>query len=109
MKKMKLLRDKRGHTGSAEHADYLANGGEPYRTVTAPDEIMNLLLVAKLHEEAEEIREDMTDVAEYADLLAVLLSLARRNGIAFVEIVTEMQAKRGIAGDFTQPRLLIKD
>ena len=109
MKKMKLLRDKRGQIGSVEHTDYLANGGEPYRTVEAPDEIMNLLLVAKLHEEAEEIREAMTDVAEYADLLAVLLSLARRNGVSFLEIVDVMNHKRIVAGDFTKPRLLVKD
>ncbi len=109
MKKSKLLRDKRGHVGSAEHADYIRNGGEPYRTVTAPDEIMNLLLIGKLHEEAEEIRENMTDISEYADALQVLMDLAKSNGVIWALVEEEAKAKARIAGRFTEPRILIKD
>ena len=113
MSKVKLLRDKRGHTNSAEHADYLAHGGTPYETRhiygTATRPIMSILLVGKLHEEAEEIRESLTDRNEYADALQVLMDLARINGVNWRDVESAREDKLGYAGAFTQPRLLVQE
>src|SRR5579859_2195770 len=42
--------------------------GDPYITDHCPPNLWPLILVGKLHEEAEEIREDMTNPDEYADV-----------------------------------------
>lgn len=108
MKKSKLLRSKRGDH-QPEHAAYLARGGEPYRTLVIPDEAMNLVLIGKLHEEAEEIRENMQDRAEYADALQVLMDLALRNGVSWSDVEAMRMSKLQYTGGFTSPRIMIKD
>lgn len=108
MKTSKLLRDKRGDH-QPEHQEYLRRGGEPYRTVLVDESAMNLLLIGKLHEEAEEIREHLTDPSEYADALEVLRALAARNGVSWAEVLAVGNEKCHHAGGFTSPRILVRD
>ncbi len=57
-----------------------------------------LALVAKLHEEAEEIATGATDASEYADLLEVMIELAHINRVPWSEIervALEKRAERG--------------
>lgn len=61
---------------------------------------MHILLVAKLHEEAAEIADAATDPEEYADLLEVMLRLARLNGVSWASIEEAMIDKRRRRGAF---------
>lgn len=69
----------------------------------------HLALVAKLHEETEEIAKDATDPAEYADLLETMLELARINRVPWPEIETAMAKKRRERGGFRVGRIWIVD
>ncbi len=74
--------------------------GECERAQTEAEYQMALLL--KLHEEAQEVAGDPTDLAEYADLLEVLLTLADHNGISLFNIIEECEAKREQFGGFVE-------
>jgi predicted house-cleaning noncanonical NTP pyrophosphatase (MazG superfamily) len=82
MLKSKLIRDKR-HSG----------GPYAYRVLNVNPELKNILLVGKLHEEAEEIRENMEDIDEYADVYECLRELAANNGIKTRVLVKDGHAK----------------
>jgi predicted house-cleaning noncanonical NTP pyrophosphatase (MazG superfamily) len=97
---MKALPDNRGGD-QPEHDDYLARGGVPYETLRAPDWLYPLILVGKLHEEVEEIREAMNDPDEYADVIIVLASLAKLNGITPEQIDASMERRVSMKGQFT--------
>lgn len=62
------------------------------------------LLASKLHEEAEEVARDPSDINEYADVLEVLLELAARNGITPEAIEKARIAKRRERGGFQTNR-----
>lgn len=56
------------------------------------------LLVAKLHSEAEEIANALTDAEEYGDILEVVYALARLNGVDLNEIDRRRSHKRAMKG-----------
>jgi len=86
--KAKLIRDKLGgHAGSVVR---------PVNSMPGKQ----LALVSKLHEEAEEIAECATDPAEYADMIEVLIELARINGVSWEEIERTAIEKREERGGF---------
>lgn len=67
-----------------------------------------MLLQAKLHEEASEIAEDPRDPAEYADLLEVLLELARVNGVPWQAIEHSLLEKRRQRGGFRRGMVMTR-
>ena len=58
------------------------------------------LLALKLFEESAEIADDPSDPAEYADLLEVMLELARLNGVPWAAIERKLWEKRELKGAF---------
>lgn len=108
MKMTKALPDNRG-TDQPEHDNYLAHGGEPYGQVICPRELYPLVLIAKLHEEVEEIREAMTDPREYADLMIVLQSLAKLNGVPLEDINAAVTSRLKIKGAFFLGKVLVRE
>lgn len=88
---MKALPDFRG-SDQPEHEDYLKRGGVPYETFRAPDWLWPLLLIGKLHEEADEVRQAPRDPNEYADVLIVLGSLAKVNEVSLASIKAHVDA-----------------
>lgn len=95
-KKVKLIRDKlNGIPGSSV---IYCNG--PQR---------HALLVAKLHEEVQEIAENLTDPMEYADLYEVLLELADNNGVTLKDILNVRFDKLAACGGFSLGKLMIVD
>lgn len=79
----------------------LSKGG----TVKYVDDVsFSSLLLAKLHEEAEEIARDPRDVNEYGDVLEVLEELASRHGISLDQIRAAQLAKREERGGFSKNR-----
>lgn len=64
------------------------------------------LLVAKLHEEAQEIAEDCTDVYEYADLLTVLESLASVCGVGWDKVLEAKFEKAKEKGAFLSGKVM---
>lgn len=107
MKMTKALPDKRGND-QPEHADYLSHGGEPYDTVYCPSIFYPLILVAKLHEEVEEIRESLTDANEYADLIIVARSLAALNGVSTEAIDAAIAERKKSKGAFTLGKVMVR-
>jgi predicted house-cleaning noncanonical NTP pyrophosphatase (MazG superfamily) len=107
-KKQKLIRDNVG-PGNPEHGEYLLKGGAPYNLLMVPTQLQPLLLVGKLHEEAEEIREAMTDPVEYADALQVLMDLAKLNGVPWSEIKFQREMKEMRRGGFLTGRSLLRE
>lgn len=78
--------------------------------VMGEHEVMNLLLLGKLHEEATEIASaGFKDVSEYADLFQVMLDLARRNGVSWRQIEEAFLAKWRERGGFTLGRVMVED
>lgn len=107
MRMTKALPDNRG-TDQPEHDNYLAHGGEPYDQVICPPELYPIVLIAKLHEEVEEIREAMTDPNEYADLFIVAMSLAKRNGVSPDAIDAAVARRLVVKGVFTLGKVLVR-
>lgn len=66
-----------------------------------------VLLLLKLHEEAEEIALCPTDPAEYADMIEVLAELARLNGVSWDDIEQVAIDKNDEFGGFRQGRYWI--
>lgn len=95
--KMKLIRDKRCKRKTG------------YRVVRGNPKLMAAYLIAKLHEETEEVREAMTDVNEYGDCLQVLMDLARVNGVKWRHVRRAQRAKWYEAGGFTKPRFAVSE
>lgn len=63
-------------------------------------------LCLKMHEEAQEIANDPTDIEEYADLLTVMLTLANMHGIQFPAIHRAMERKTEKFGAFDRSMIL---
>lgn len=88
----KAIRDLK-HSDPEEHAKYLASGGSDYEVEECPWHLWALVLVAKLHEETEEIRECPTDANEYADLIQVAYALAAHHGVSEQDIREAIKLK----------------
>lgn len=99
--KVKLVRDKIDRVGRA------LEPGEVLRPANSTSG-KRMLLQAKLHEEAAEIAMDPADPAEYADLLEVLLELARTNGVAWADIEAALLRKREERGGFKRGLVLTR-
>lgn len=102
---MKALPDNRG-SDQPEHDDYIAAGGIPYETYRIDPIFYPLILIGKLHEEIEEIREAMNDPNEYADVMIVLASLAHLNGITPEQLDAAMERRKNMKGMFTLGKIL---
>lgn len=75
--------------------------------IWAPDiRIQIALLVGKLHEESQEIAEDITEAEEYADLLTVMRQLAKLGGVDFTQVEKIAAWKEAERGGFTCGRVL---
>lgn len=105
MKVMKLIRNLLG-PNSLAHAEYVAKGNPDYDVLKLPHEFLPLVLVGKLHEEAEEIREDMSNPEEYADALQVLQDLAFLNYVPWSEVEFAQRQKVCKKGAFTSGKVL---
>lgn len=105
---MKALPDNRG-SDQPEHDTYLANGGEPYDTYRCPEHLYPLMLVAKLHEEAEEIREDMRNPDEYADIIIVAYALARLNNVGLDAIEAAISRRLDMKGTFSLGKVMRRE
>lgn len=86
--RVKLIRDKMK----------ISQGGRTAAVNSLPGK--HIALIAKLHEEAEEIAKKATDPEEYADLLEVLLELAHINQVPWANIERAMLQKRQVLGGF---------
>jgi len=107
---MKVIRDLLGPEDDPGHAAYVARTGNSY-DVEPPvaANMVPLLLIGKLHEEAEEIRESMTDPVEYADALQVLMDLATLNAVPWSEIEHQRREKEVRKGGFLRGKVLRKE
>lgn len=83
--------------------------GEPYDYIIAPQALWCLLLVGKLHEEAEEIKDDMTNPSEYGDALQVLMDLATVNGVKWADVEADRVAKHARIGGYLEMKVLIRE
>lgn len=92
MRVMKLLRSLRRNNKGYE--------GDPYSFFPVPPIFMPIALVAKLHEEVEEVRAAMNDPEEYGDVLQALYDLGRINGVSPADMETSRLKKLGKSGDF---------
>ncbi|GAB4368172.1 MAG: hypothetical protein Kow00114_27280 [Kiloniellaceae bacterium] len=94
--KVKLIRDRLTPTGP----------GVSIETVQGPLHVA--LLIAKLHEETQEIADSRCrDVDEYADALQALKDLARLHGIGLAEIVAAAADKEAARGGFLAGRVVV--
>jgi predicted house-cleaning noncanonical NTP pyrophosphatase (MazG superfamily) len=92
--KTKLVRDK------------ITEGPNKIRPCNS-DEGKQLALCLKLHEEAGEIADCPSDPSEYADMLEVMLELARLNGVNWSHIEKALVQKRKVLGGFRKGHVLI--
>lgn len=83
--------------------------GEPFVVDICPDNLWPLLLVGKLHEEAEEIREDMTNPNEYADAVQILMSLAEANGVQWGDVLRCLAEHEIDKGPFTEGKVMRRE
>lgn len=111
---VKLIRNKRG-SDTPSHAAYLRKGGEPYNSYVVDDaagpiaaHFLMLGLVAKLHEEVEEVHRALDDAEEYADVLQALFDLAKLNGISPSDIYLKLDEKEITAGGFTPGKVMVR-
>ncbi len=65
------------------------------------------LLYLKLHEEAQELAQDPSSPEEYADVIQVLIDLARENGVAWEDVGLAVKDKYRRLGGFRRGRVLI--
>ena len=101
---VKLVRDKDHKGWSGEYDDSNARYS-PVNSLPGKQ----LALTCKLHEEASEIARAPTDPAEYADLLEVMLELARLNGVPWSDIEKALLEKREARGAFRRGNIYIQD
>jgi len=94
--KVKLVRDRieQAHTDTLAPANSLAG--------------KRMLLQQKLHEESAEIADNPNDPSEYADLLEVMLELAKTNGISWDRIEKAVLQKREERGGFRRAMVLTR-
>lgn len=79
----------------------------PFQCEMYPEpEIVRTLLIAKLHEEVEEIARDQSSVEEYGDVFAVLVQLAAINGVTQAEIFRAARQKWLERGGFARGRFV---
>ncbi|HEY4942792.1 MAG TPA: hypothetical protein VII56_15290 [Rhizomicrobium sp.] len=97
MKTVKLIRDK------------LTPADSMVGTVEPGSALHQALIVAKMHEEVQEIAADLGNVDEYGDLLELLVSLGRMNGHSLADMVAASDAKREKNGGFATARLLTRE
>ena len=71
--------------------------------------LLHSLLVGKLHEEVEELSRDQERPDEYGDVLEVLLTLAKLNGLKYEDIQQAMIRKREQLGGFDQGNYVKRD
>lgn len=69
----------------------------------------HMALLLKLHEETDEISRDATNPTEYADLLEVMIELARINGVRWASIEKALLAKRAERGGFRLGKVWTED
>ena len=69
----------------------------------------HMALLLKLHEEASEIADAATDPNEYADVLEVLLELAKINEVSWDSIEEALLAKREKLGGFRMAQIWSED
>lgn len=81
----------------------------PYVTQICPEWLWPLLLIGKMHEEVEEVREDPSNPEEYADVLELLYAVAESNGVSREAIEHARIKKLGTAGAFTERKVLVRD
>ena len=65
------------------------------------------LLIGKLHEEVQEIAEDLTDAREYADVLQALKDLATLGGVSWKEVETQLVLKAERRGGFSDGKIMV--
>ncbi len=95
--KVKLIRDKLPPRDGAEV--------RPVNSIPGKQ----LALIAKLHEETEEIADDATNPEEYADLFTAMLELARINGVDFDSIEAAFHKKYKEKGGFRKGMIMVRD
>lgn len=95
--KVKLVRDKISARGPREVV-------RPCNTPAG----LHALLVAKLHEEAQEVADDASCAEEYGDLLEVMMRLAELNGVPWTDILVARDEKRREKGGFDRGLVLIR-
>ena len=93
--KCKLIRDKLEPKGPATCQSV------PSRAIHAA------LLIGKLHEEVEEVAENLTDASEYADVLQALMDLAALAGVTWKQVETEMAWKFEHRGGFSGGKVMV--
>lgn len=100
--KVKLVRDRieQAFTRKLDKGDTLA----PANTLAGK----RMLLQQKLHEESAEIANNPDDPAEYADLLEVMLELAKTNGVSWNSIEKAVLQKREERGGFQRAMVLTR-
>ncbi len=99
--KVKLVRDRTPEIPRPANA----TGTRKFRIARSRSE-KTAHLCAKLHEEAAEVADAPGDVYEYADLLEVMLELAKMNGLSLRLIVKAMLSKRLKKGGFRKGLIL---
>lgn len=97
----KAIRDQRRKPSAAYK-------GRKYRTEQVPDHLWPSFLIAKLHEESQEIAGSPRDVTEYADVLEVLLTLAAWFGFSALDIETARIKKVHECGSFSQRYVMVR-
>lgn len=91
--KAKLIRDNlKGKMGS--------------RIDERPD-LLALTLVAKLHEEAQEIAEDISDPKEYADMFEAIYQLMELGGVSNIEVQKIRAIKSRDRGGFSLGKIML--
>lgn len=81
----------------------LCRNGRDYslgKTRLASDTETGLGLLLKLHEEVGEVTRAPRDITEYADVLQVLMDLAKHNGLSWLDVLRERELKSDESGTF---------
>lgn len=96
--RVKLVRDK--------VVTELKQGEELIPANTLPGKIALLLL--KMHEEVQELAREPQDPQEYADVLEVLLEIARLQGVPWAAVEAAFEEKRKAVGAFRMGKVLVQ-
>lgn len=92
LRMMKLIR-----AGRRNNADY---AGEHYEVAKVQPFFLPSMLIGKLHEEAEEVRDSLNEPEEYGDVLQVLYDLGRLHGVTPEMMEYSRLKKLAKDGDF---------
>lgn len=85
----------------------IGKGGTLQPVNSKAGKMMGLLL--KLHEEADEISRGAECPEEYADLLEVMLEIARMNDVSWADIEAALLRKREERGAFQRGMVWVKE